>query len=136
MSVRHRVTVRFAAVDAAGIVFYPRYFEMLNEAVEEYFAQLGVPFRAMHVDRRIAVPTVKLESEFVAPSRLGDELDFDLAVARVGTSSAEFDIRVSCGGALRFTARAILVCMDMATARAMPWPADMRPTVDRPIAAA
>jgi 4-hydroxybenzoyl-CoA thioesterase len=64
------VTVRFAHVDAAAIVFYPCYFEMMNGAVEDWFASLGWDFRAMHVVRQMGVPTVKLECEFMAPSPL------------------------------------------------------------------
>ena len=47
------VQVRFADVDPAGIVFYPRYFEMLNGAVEDWFAQqLGLDFATMHLERQ------------------------------------------------------------------------------------
>ena len=40
--------VRFGHCDPAGIVFFPRYFEMLNELVEDWFAQaLGLPFAVL-----------------------------------------------------------------------------------------
>lgn len=120
--------VRFAHIDAAGIVFYPRYFEMLNVAVEEYFArEIGVDFAVMHLDRHIGVPTVKLEAEFASPSRLGDLLDFRLDVARVGRSSLELAVQVRCGEDVRFNGRAVLVCMDLDSGRPLAWPADMRP---------
>lgn len=120
--------VRFAHVDAAGIVFYPRYFEMFNSAVEDYFAQVvGVDFAAMHAGRRIGVPTVKLEAEFLAPSRLGDVLDFRMGFDRVGGSSADLLAEVDCAGERRMRVRAVLVCMNLDTARSCPWPADMRP---------
>ena len=57
MSFVSQQQVRFAHVDAAGIVFYPRYFEMLNAAVEDYFAQhIGVDFATMHIERKIGIP--------------------------------------------------------------------------------
>ena len=119
--------VRFAHVDAAGIVFYPRYFEMLNAAVEDYFAEhVGVDFAALHLNRGLAVPTVKLEADFVAPSRLGDQLVFHLSVKRVGTSSLGLDAEVRCGDAVRLRAQIVIVCMNMATARSQPWPDDLR----------
>lgn len=131
-----RQMVRFAHIDAAGIVFYPRYFEMLNAAVEDYFAQIvGVDFATMHLGRGLGVPTVKLETEFKAPSRLGDALDFVLSVLRVGGSSAEIAVDVRCGVELRLHVRVVLVCMDLATERSVPWPVDMRP-VDATQAAA
>lgn len=125
--------VRFAHVDAAGIVFYPRYFEMLNAAVEDYFAQVcGVDFATMHLGRRLGVPTVKLDAAFAAPSRLGDVLDFTLTVVRVGGSSAEIEVDVACAGEPRFAARVVLVCMDLDAAKSTPWPEDMRPKAVEP----
>ena len=79
-----RQRVRFAHVDAAGIVFYPRYFEMLNAAVEEYFgAVVGMDFADIHLVRRLGVPTVRLEADFAGPSHLGDLLDFALEATAV-----------------------------------------------------
>lgn len=41
---------------SARIVFYPRYFEMINILVEEWFAQvLGMPFEVMHGEMNAAV---------------------------------------------------------------------------------
>lgn len=120
--------VRFAHVDAAGIVFYPRYFEMLNASVEDYFAQVaGVDFAEMHLQRRIGVPTVRLEAGFTLPSHLGDLLDFELNIAEVGRSSLKLEVEVRCGIEVRFTATVYLVCMDLDRAKSTPWPDDMRP---------
>lgn len=127
----HRI-VRFAHVDAAGIVFYPRYFEMLNDAVEDYFAALGVSFADMHLRRGIGVPTVKLDVEFKAPSRLGDRLEFRLDVAAVGRSSATLDVAVLGEDGERLRARVTLVCMDLESGRPNAWPDDMRPRPDAP----
>lgn len=120
--------VRFGHVDAAGIVFYPRYFEMLNAAVEDYFEQvIETDFKSIHLDRGLGIPTVKLDSEFMAPSRLGDLLDFHVDVARVGRSSAELAIEVRCSDELRFRSTVVLVCMDLKTGHSFPWPDDIRP---------
>lgn len=125
MTFSTKVQVRFAHVDAAAIVFYPRYFEMLNGAVEDWFAALGWDFRTMHVDRRMAVPTVKLECEFVAPSELGDILTITVAPTKVGRSSCTLSFGVSGNGKERLRAKAILVCMNIATQKSMPWPEDL-----------
>ena len=62
--------VRIAQVDPAGLVFYPRYFEMLNNAVDDWFDEaLGLDMATMHMDEHIGVPTVKLDVSFMAPSR-------------------------------------------------------------------
>ena len=122
-----RKLVRFAHVDAAGIVFYPRYFELVNAVIEDYFAErVGVDFATMHGMRRIGVPTVALDADFTSPSRLGDRLDFALAVARVGRTSAEVEVAVRCDDAARLRARVVLVCMDLDAASALAWPDDIR----------
>ncbi|BCI71769.1 thioesterase superfamily protein [Sphingomonas sp. S17] len=130
-----RQQVRFAHIDAAGIVFYPRYFEMLNAAVEDLFADVvGTDFAAMHQRLGLGVPTVSLEAEFVLPSRLGEMLDFALDVTRIGRSSAHLSVDVTCDGAPRLRATVVLVCMALESARAHPWPDDFRMALE-PVAA-
>jgi 4-hydroxybenzoyl-CoA thioesterase len=119
-------SVRFADCDAAGIVFFPRYFEMLNGAVEDWFAgPLQVSFRELHVNRRVSVPTAAVEARFIAPSRLEDELTFALTVTRLGRSSCSLRHRISAGGALRFEASQTLVYVGLSL-KPEPWPEDLR----------
>jgi len=127
MSFIAQTKVRFAHVDAAGIVFYPRYFEMLNAAVEDWFAEgLGVDFAELHLRRGLGVPTVSLDSRFAAPSRLGDDLDIAIEVASLGRSSCVVTYTVRCGEEVRMTAEGVLVCMVLAEGRSTPWPEDIR----------
>jgi 4-hydroxybenzoyl-CoA thioesterase len=119
-------SVRFADCDAAGIVFFPRYFEMLNGAVEDWFAgPLQVSFRELHVNRRVSVPTAAVEARFIAPSRLEDELTFALTVTRLGRSSCSLRHRISAGGTLRFEASQTFVYVGLSL-KPEPWPEDLR----------
>lgn len=80
--------VRFRHVDLAGIVFYPRFLEMLNDLVEDWFAEaLQSPFGKMH--HHSGIPTVNLNMSFNKPARIGDVLFKRLQVVSVGTSSME-----------------------------------------------
>lgn len=118
----HHTAVRFAHVDAAGIVFYPRFFEMLNAAVEDWFAILGRDFRALHLDDRIGTPTVRLECDFVAPAMLGDALEIALTPIKVGASSCTYRFVFEAEGTLRLKGEGVLVCMDLDAQRARAWP--------------
>lgn len=81
------LTVRFQHCDPAGIVFYPRYFEMFNLLVETWFDEaLGLPFGELHLNQGYGVPTVRTEADFKAPSRLDDKLVLSLSVQDVGRS--------------------------------------------------
>jgi 4-hydroxybenzoyl-CoA thioesterase len=122
--------VRFAHVDPAGIVFYPRYFEMLNGAIEDWFAQrLGLDFATMHLQDRIGVPTVKLDTEFVSPSRLGDDLQIGITPWQLGRSSCSLLVVFACAGVVRLRVRMVLVCMDLTVHKARAWPEAVRAAI-------
>jgi len=126
--------VRFAHIDAAGIVFYPRYFEMLNAAVEDWFAQdLGVDFRTMHLERGVGVPTVQLSVDFGAPSVLGETLIVRLTPNRIGRTSCTYEALFTASGRDRLRVSGTLVCMDLKTQKAEPWPADIRARMERTV---
>jgi len=123
--------VRFADCDAAGIVFYPRYFEMLNGVVEDWFAgPLGVSFRELHMERHVSVPTAAVEARFIAPSRLEDDLTFALTVTRLGGASCGLRHRISAGGRLRFEATQTIVYVGAAL-KPEPWPEPLRVRIAR-----
>lgn len=112
--------VLFKHCDPAGIVFYPRYFEMINDAVEAMFGDLlGWPFEEIH--RSAAVPTAAFKVEFHAPSRHGDQLELRLCILKLGGSS--MTLRTEAWGAdvHRFTAEQVLVCVNEG-GRPQRWP--------------
>ncbi|WP_396145862.1 acyl-CoA thioesterase [Flavobacterium sp.] len=78
--------IRFQHVDYAGIVFYPRFLEMLNCLVEDWFEEaLGRPFSQMHETN--GIPTVDLKVQFKKAARLGEILTKKLWVKNLGGAS-------------------------------------------------
>lgn len=122
------VLVRFGDCDPAGIVFYPRYFEMFNNLVEDWCAHgLGTSFRELHQERGLGLPTAGIQTDFVAPSRLGDMLRAELQVEKLGGASLTVAIRLMGeDGAVRVRASLVLVLMDLNTMRATRIPDAMR----------
>ncbi|QFT61116.1 1,4-dihydroxy-2-naphthoyl-CoA hydrolase (plasmid) [Sulfitobacter sp. THAF37] len=116
--------VRFRHCDPAGIVFYPRYFEMMNDTVEDFFEKVVLlPFSGMHQD--CGVPTAGIEAQFQAPTRLGDQLEIGLTITRLGRSSLGFAYDARCGGEQRFTATSTVVFIDSG-GRPAAWPGTPR----------
>lgn len=121
MAFERRKLVRFAHCDPAGIVFYPRYVELVNEVVEDWFeAALGVGFRELHESRGLGIPAVRLELEFVAPSRYGERLVFHLEVTKLGRTSVTLAISAACGEDPRLRARLTVVLVSIGTRRPVP----------------
>ena len=82
--------IRFKHVDYAGIVFYPRFLEMLNDLVEDWFEEaLDRPFSKIHETN--GIPTVDLKVQFKKAARLGEILNKKLWVIHLGGAS------VTCG---------------------------------------
>lgn len=126
--------VLFQHCDPAGIVFYPRYFEMINATVEEWFeARIGFSFAQMHGVDEVAVPTAGLQISFTAPSRLGEMLEFRLVPKRLGRSSLDLDITAVCGDEQRLSMTATLVFTRRGAGKSVPWPDDLRAKIDNEI---
>jgi 4-hydroxybenzoyl-CoA thioesterase len=123
------VRVRFAEIDRAGIVYYPRFFHYFHIAFEEFFAdRVGVPYHVMIDEKRIGFPTVHVECDYREPLEFGDVLDVGVSVARMGDSSVDFRYRLRRGRSAKVAAEALVtvVCVDMDTFRPMRVPAFCR----------
>ncbi|NHN25755.1 acyl-CoA thioesterase [Flavobacterium jejuense] len=78
--------IKFKHVDYAGIVFYPRFLEMLNDLVEDWFEEaLDRSFSKMHETN--GIPTVDLKVQFKKAARLGEILTKKLWVKNLGGAS-------------------------------------------------
>ena len=81
--------IRFQHCDQAGIVFYPRYFVMLNDLVEDWFdEEIGFSFKDMHPD--FGVPTVNIQADFRKSATIGDILTKSLYVTEIGNKSVTY----------------------------------------------
>ena len=120
-------TVRFGDCDPAAIVFYPRYVEMLNNVVEEWFEKgLELPWGQMHRAEHRGMPIVDLHVRFLKPSRLGEHLDFALSLRSLGRSAVTLEIVGECGGERRLDAQLKLVHSDLRGPKAIAIPHDLR----------
>lgn len=78
--------IKFKHIDYAGIVFYPRFLEMLNDLVEDWFEEaLDQPFSKMHETN--GIPTVDLKVQFKNAARIGEVLTKNLWVKELKSSS-------------------------------------------------
>lgn len=125
---RAQVPIRFTHCDPAGIVFYPRYFEMFNDLVEDWCREgLQFPFPELINHQGWGIPTVHLEVDFVAPSTFGEVLTATLTVRSIGTSSIGLEIQLlGKQDDIRVRGTVVLVLIDRKTKKAIPLPEDLR----------
>ena len=119
--------VRFSDCDPAGIVFFPQYLVMLNGFVEQWFDEgLRVPYAELIGVRRTGLPTVRLEVDFTAITRHGDDVTLTVAVEKLGRSSLVLGIELHAGPELRLRVRQVLVCTSLDTHKPQALPDDVR----------
>lgn len=128
---RHRfergTLIRFSHCDPAGIIFFPHYLVMFNALLEDWFNEaLGVPYGPMVAQRRVGTPTVNLNCDFTAISRMGDEVTLGLSLLRVGGASFQLGLGCRQGDEERARMTQVLVTTDMDSHRAIPIPDDIR----------
>ena len=127
-----KALVRFGHCDPAGIVYYPRYFEMLNALVEDWFTQgLGVDYAQLLGQRRVGMPTVHLIVDFKRISRMGDELTQHLCVRKLGRASLALAVEFDGLDGLRVGFEQVLVCTSLETHATMTFPEDLRAALER-----
>ncbi|MGO4125064.1 acyl-CoA thioesterase [Inquilinus sp. YAF38] len=126
-----RQPIRFEHCDTAGIVFFARYFTMMQGAVEEWFAaELGLDYADIIQHHRVGLGYVRAECDYVKPARLGDVLSLTLLVERVGRSSIGLAFHGHRVGEPVLVGRLVLVTTDINETASIPIPADIRDAVD------
>jgi 4-hydroxybenzoyl-CoA thioesterase len=120
--------VRFEEVDAAGIVYFPKIVSYAHEAMEDFFDSIEGGYPGLIMERRLGLPAVKLESEFSAPLRYGDEFRIETSVAELGGRSVVFRFRILrvSNDQLCATLHHTVVMSDLRALKSVDMPADVR----------
>jgi 4-hydroxybenzoyl-CoA thioesterase len=107
-------------------VFYPRYFEMISDFVEDWFEEgLSASAPGLFHHKQILTPSVHFTVDFVKPTRYGDRLTFNLWTVKIGKSSCELRIEASLHAELRMRVRQVLVFIAAETGRATAIPPEL-----------
>jgi 4-hydroxybenzoyl-CoA thioesterase len=119
--------ILFSHCDPAGIVYFPRLFDLLHRAMEDWFTfGLEERFADFIMAKRLGVPAVGTRVDFVGPARFGDLLRIELRVLKLGRSSIELGIDSFVGERPCFKAHHTICCFSQQTVKAVPIPDDLR----------
>ncbi|MFD2177611.1 acyl-CoA thioesterase [Veronia pacifica] len=124
--------IRFSDCDPAGIVFYPQYFVMFNDLLEAWVdAILDGGFAGYIGKSRFGMPIVRLEADFVSVSEMGDDVDLELEVQRLGSKSISLEYR--CVGKdedLRMSVQQTLVTTSLDNHKSIEIPPALRSAIE------
>ncbi len=124
--------IRFHHCDPAGIVFYPQYFILFHELLEDWFNRgLDLNYADFVSAERRGLPTAHIDCDFRIPSKIGDAVQMQLSVKRVGNSSLTLAVSVRAGEELRVTAKQVLVLISLEDGSVLPIPPALRKRFER-----
>jgi len=107
---RTRRRVEFADTDLEGMVHFARFLVYMETAEHELLAAAGVTIGADADGRRWTWPRVKVECDYLAPLRFGDEVEIAVTVERRGKSSVTYSHQLSRDGEAVARGRVTAVC--------------------------
>jgi len=128
----HDQLIRFSHCDPAGIVYFPRFFDLAHATMEDWFAS-GVNHSLPDLirDRRIGTPTVSIQCDFALPLRMGDTLRFELRVSKLGSASVQLAYSGKKVGVEHLKIQQTIVFMALDAGRAVLIPEDLRPRIEQ-----
>jgi 4-hydroxybenzoyl-CoA thioesterase len=119
--------ILFSHCDPAGIVYYPRLFDLLHTAMEDWFTYgLEERFADLLMKKQLGTPTVSTKADFLSPARFGDMLRIEIRVARLGRSAIDMRYAAFVGEREVLRADHTICIFSRETHRALPIPDDLR----------
>lgn len=128
--------IRFADIDAAGWLYYPRFIEFCHNAFEDWInAQAPVHYREMINEQRWGFPAVAVSGEYLSPLKHGDTAVITLKILHLGNSSLKtrFEFVRKHDQLVSFKGEITTVCVDLRQGRSMPIPEVMRTFLKTPM---
>ena len=99
---KRTVRITWGDCDPAGIVYYPRYFEMFDESTVQLFERaLGMTkYQSQKEFGFAGYPMVDTRAKFTIPTRYGDDVEIESTIAEFRRSSFDIQHRMLKNGEL------------------------------------
>lgn len=127
MAFVHQVRVRYAEVDAQGVVFNAHWLTYFDDAITRFFEDLGyLPKEAFSHAGHFDIMLRRSDLEWEGPAGFDDVIDVAVVPVRLGTSSFDVRLTATVDGRLAVIARATYVVTVPGQPRSQPIPDDLR----------
>jgi len=125
---RTRHQIRYLHCDSSEIVYFPRFFDVFSAALEDWFAQaLDSPWGSDFMGaRKLRIPSLQIGCDFIKGCRVGEMLEIELWLTRLGRSSLELALAGNVGGEPRLRVAWTLCVIDFESFRPVAIPEDLR----------
>ena len=102
------VCTSYFQFDQQGVVFNMWYFGWFDDAMTQFFSEIGYPYTELNADG-LDVQLVHTEADWRDAVRYGEQVVIDVAAERVGSTSFTLSFGVRVGPEPRATGRTVYV---------------------------
>lgn len=133
MPFTHTVRVRYAEVDAQGVVFNAHWLTYADDATTRWFEHLGYDPAALWTgeDAPFDIMVRASSLDFVGAAHFDEEVALDVAPVRIGTSSFDLRYTARVGARPAVTITTTYVVVVPGEQRSRPIPDDLRAHLER-----
>lgn len=124
-----RQQVRYRDVDMQQIVYFAKYLEYVDIALDDYWRTLGFATSETQPAGEFETAMVHVELDYLAPARYDELIDVGVRVTRLGTASLDASFEIRHGLTLLVRGSLVLVNFDREAVRSRPWPAALRAAI-------
>lgn len=127
-----RSRIRFVDTDFSTRIHYSALFRHFEIAETEFLRSLGVDYFRWFA-MGLSLPRVHVEADYLAVLTFEDEIDIEVRVERLGTSSLTLAFRVvKCtSGEEAARGRLVGVCINVQSGKSTPIPPDIRQALEQ-----
>ena len=132
MSFTYETTAKLYDTDAAGIVFFGNYLRIAHDAYQAYLESNGFSFAQVLADRKILIPIVHADAEYMQSAVVGDRLAIEMTCSKISTHSFVLRYQVKrADGAVIVTASTVHVMIELAGNQKIEVPSPLRQALEK-----
>ena len=128
---RHRIRVRYNECDAQGAAFNANYLVFCDVSITELWRDAFGSYDKALEEWGLDLVVGEANIRYLKPARFDDELDVDVTVEKLGTTSMTLRFDASCGLDAVAQGRSRYVFVDLASGAKHKIPDDVRSVLER-----
>lgn len=111
----YNTLIHLKDTDATGVLYFAQQFSMALKTWESFLAYSGLSLGDILETTDFLMPIVHAEADYKAPLRVGDRIEIDVAVEKIGTTSFTTKYRLMKDGAVVGTVQLVHVTVSRTT---------------------
>ena len=128
----YQTKIKLHDTDAAGLLFFSHQFEIMHDAYESLLETIGFSFAELIRNKDFFLPIVHAEADYEQPLFVGDVIEVQVTVEKIGTTSFIFAYKLlNAKNQLVGTGRTVHVTMDKKTHKKITLPPLMREKIEQ-----